>query len=181
MLDVMTLRNTYQRRRFKCNVGWCQDVMQAALLGLRKEVRSQILQRLESTVKGQRPPWNRFPYFSPAFHDEYPNMEHLSVLHAAVQYSILDWVQVVFQHDENTDGRRQRFELQVLSAWPCEWDVDVKLMGPAGTIVYVQYSIGRKPLVEVVERESEELVASSSDTVQEQPNGRSVIISSIGC
>lgn len=42
-LDVA--RNTYEFRPFPCNDGWCQDVLDAALLGLADEAHRQIVQR----------------------------------------------------------------------------------------------------------------------------------------
>jgi len=40
-----TAVNTYKTRQFPCNDGWCQDVIDAALLGLTSEAERQILAR----------------------------------------------------------------------------------------------------------------------------------------
>ena len=44
-------RQTYRYRRHPCNSGWCQDVMDAALLGLTAEAKAQVVQRALSGAR----------------------------------------------------------------------------------------------------------------------------------
>ena len=34
--------NTYNARRFPCNDGWCQDILDAAMLGLTNDAKSMV-------------------------------------------------------------------------------------------------------------------------------------------
>ena len=52
--DVSLGINTYKERRFPCNVGWCQDVVDAALLGMKSEAGALVIDR------AQDPPYPGF-------------------------------------------------------------------------------------------------------------------------
>ena len=118
---------SYEARPFPCNRGWCQDVMAAALLGKTHAAVQQVLQRARtSPPKG----W-RFVGFMPAFHDWYPNMEHLAVMKIALQFMCMQY---------HLHTRR----IHLLPAWPCsKWDVDFKLHAPLETVIELKLRKGR--------------------------------------
>ena len=122
MVSVSVARATYHRRPYHCNVGWCQDIMDAALLGIWEDVEKMAFDRVK---KGTLPEW-QYPYFAPAFQDEAPNQEHFPVLSTALQFAILQW----------SDGSPT---LSLLPAWPCHWDLHVKMHAPNRTVIELGY------------------------------------------
>jgi len=118
--------NAYNVRRFKCNQGWCQDLMNSALLGLTSDTMSQVVERATTgPAQGYR-----FPGFMPHFQDYEPSSDHLSNMNTALQWMLVQG------DDANND-------VLLFPAWPCtEWNVDFKLRGPLDTTVEGRYSNG---------------------------------------
>jgi len=110
--------NSYKRRQFKCNDGWCQDIMVAALLGQTSEAMSQVVSRANTKPE----PGYRFPGFMPHFQDFAPSGDHLSNMNSALQWMLLQ------PADNGT--------IFLLPAWPCgQWSVDFKLQAPKQTTI----------------------------------------------
>jgi len=118
--------NTYNKRRFPCNVGWCQDIMYAALLGLTNQATSQVTERAKTAPADGY----RFPGFMPHLQDYPPSLDHLSNMNSGLQWMLL-------QGDETTN------DIELFPAWPCEWSVDFKVRGPLNTIVQGKYANGK--------------------------------------
>jgi len=118
--------NSYQNRRFVCNTGWCQDIMNAALLGLDQDTMKQVVQRANSApAEGYR-----FDAFMPHFQDYQPSSDHLSNMNTALQ-----WMLVQSDVDDN---------IILFPAWPCnEWNVEFKVYGPLNTVVEGVYKDGK--------------------------------------
>jgi len=120
--------NSYNIRTFKCNQGWCQDIMNAALLGLTTETMSQVVDRANTgPATGYR-----FPGFMPHFQDYEPSSDHLSNMNTALQWMLV-------QGDDTSSNN-----ILMFPAWPCnQWNVDFKLRGPLNTIVEGKYENGK--------------------------------------
>ena len=108
--------NSFNRRKFPCNVGWCQDVQQAVLLGLTEEASRMIVQRFTEPTQGMR-----FPAFWGPYFDYVPEEDHGATGKIALQWMIAQ------PGDEN--------KILMFPSWPKEWDVEFKLFLPLQTTV----------------------------------------------
>ncbi|MHC4328454.1 MAG: DUF5703 domain-containing protein [Planctomycetota bacterium] len=106
---------TWRRRRVKESVGWRQDSIQAAYLGLADEAAKYVIGNFSTWHKG-----SRFPAFWGPNFDWVPDQDHGSVAMTALQRMLLQ-----------CEGR----EILLLPAWPKEWDVDFKLHAGMNTTV----------------------------------------------
>ncbi|MCO6046942.1 DUF5703 domain-containing protein [Aeoliella sp. ICT_H6.2] len=114
--------DTYNNRYHTNNSGWSQDVIQAVLLGLTDQAKSQVIARYAASDPG-----SRFPgFYGPNF-DWLPDQDHPSVANIALQKMILQ-----------VDGD----EVELFPAWPSDWDVEFKLHGPAGQVFMGAYANG---------------------------------------
>jgi alpha-L-fucosidase 2 len=106
---------TWEAREMKRTGGWCQDAIQAALLGLTDEAAAAVV-KIFSTSHEE----SRFPAFwGPGF-DWIPDQCHGSVGCAALQRMLL-------QCDAGA--------IHLLPAWPADWNVEFRLHAPDRTIV----------------------------------------------
>ena len=80
--------NNYHTRPYPCNDGWCQDVVDAALLGLRDDAAAMVMDRAQ-TQPAQG--W-RFPTFDGPMQDSTPAEDHFSVMRTAVNAMLLQEV-----------------------------------------------------------------------------------------
>lgn len=102
--------NTYKQRNHKQNIGWQQNPIQAAYLGLHDEAKRMIVDRFSS--------WDenfRFPAFFGPNYDWTPDQCHGNVAMIALQRMLL-------QYDNE--------KITLLPAWPKEWDVHFRLKLP---------------------------------------------------
>jgi hypothetical protein len=113
---------TWRRRLVKASVGWRQDAIQAACLGLAEEAGRYVSQNFSTWHKG-----SRFPAFWGPNFNWVPDQDHGCVAMTALQRMVLQ-----------TDGRK----IIVLPAWPREWDVEFKLHTPMKTTVEGVYRDG---------------------------------------
>jgi hypothetical protein len=141
--------NTYWNRQFKCQRGWCQDVLDSALLGLVAETQSNLAQRVNVDL-GQG---YRFPTFVGPFYDYQPEEDHTSVAQLAVQYMLLQ-----------TRGDN----IILFPAWPQGWDVHFKLFTSRQTSVEVTCVNGKITLLNVSppSRRSAVQIVGNSCTLQ---------------
>jgi alpha-L-fucosidase 2 len=126
--DLALGRATYTRRRNRMGPdswikgGWFQDPIQAAMLGLGREARD-LVAHLATT----KDPCSRFPAFWGPNFDWVPDQDHGGVLMIALQRMVM--------HAE--PGR-----LELLPAWPAEWNVDFRLHAPGGRVVSGRWADG---------------------------------------
>jgi alpha-L-fucosidase 2 len=113
-LDIA--KKTYSQRPFPCNDGWCQDVVQAALLGLYKDAQSQMIGRMLAPPA----PGVRFPSFWGPDQDGTPDEDHGAVGKIALQWMLL-----------HADGD----QIILFGGWPGDWDVSFQLHAPYNTTV----------------------------------------------
>jgi alpha-L-fucosidase 2 len=95
--------------------GWCQDPIQAAMLGLAGEARAMVVEGATTADSG-----SRFPAFWGPNFDWVPDQDHGGVLMIALQRMVL----------QAESGR-----LDLLPAWPKGWDVEFRLHAPGGRVV----------------------------------------------
>ncbi|CAG0988246.1 hypothetical protein PHYC_02145 [Phycisphaerales bacterium] len=115
--------NAYRARVDKSHVGWTQDDMFAAMLGLTDEAKSNLLAKVGNSHRNFRFPAMWGPNF-----DWLPDQDHGSNILSTLQLMLLQ-----------CDGE----EIRLLPAWPREWGVSFKLHAPNQTTVQVEYRDGR--------------------------------------
>ena len=117
--DLDAAQRPYAKRRHKCNDGWCQGVIDAAMLGLTDDAAKQVSDR---AAKPSTP--FRFQGFAGHHQDYEPSEDHFSFMRTAMHYMLL----------APLDDADQRVLL--FPSWPTDrWDVHVKLMAPRNTTV----------------------------------------------
>jgi alpha-L-fucosidase 2 len=112
--DLERARTAYAARAFKSSTCWGQDGEDAALLGLPEVARSEAIANF--TAYGGE----RFPYFWKQGHDYEPDMDNGGAGQSILQLMLMQ-----------CDGRR----IQLLPAWPADWNADFKLYAPDATTV----------------------------------------------
>ncbi|KAF4653744.1 hypothetical protein FOZ61_008730 [Perkinsus olseni] len=120
--NLEVARAAYRERRFTSDEGWNQNVMDAALLGLAMEAKEMLIARAAyGPPKGYR-----FSAFGQQLQDWHPSLDHYSVMRNALTYMLLQPV-------DNSEG-----DMLLFPAWPCDWDVSVKLWGPRRTVIHAE-------------------------------------------
>lgn len=122
-------RRSFKARTYTHDIGWAQDGMQAALLGLTEAARDSVIQRLTTPS-----PYARFPGFWGPGWDWIPDQDQGGSAAHALQLMAL-------QAYENT--------VFPLPAWPGEWQADVRLHGPYRSCIKIQSVFGKQPNLEL--------------------------------
>ncbi|MBI5865133.1 MAG: hypothetical protein HZB38_11620 [Planctomycetes bacterium] len=113
--NLAAASEAYKRRQDRSNVGWTQDGMFAAALGLADEAAANLLAKSRNSH-----PNFRFPaMWGPNF-DWLPDQDHGSNLMTVLQMMLL---------------QADREKIYVLPAWPRTWDVSFRLHAPQQTTV----------------------------------------------
>ncbi len=120
--DIAVARHTFARRRVKTSLGWQQDPVQAALLGLADEARRLVAKRSVNTHSG-----SRFPAFWGPNYDWVPDQDNGANALLGLQAMLMQ-----------ADGAR----ILLFPAWPADWDVAFKLHAPMRTTVEGSYRDG---------------------------------------
>jgi hypothetical protein len=120
-LDVAI--RTWSAREVRHRVGWGQDPIQAACLGLAAEAAELVAERFATKHAG-----SRFPAFWGPNFDWIPDQDHGAVAMTALQDMLLQ-----------CDGDR----ILLLPAWPKEWDVSFRLHAPHRTTVECEVRGGK--------------------------------------
>jgi hypothetical protein len=113
--NVELARRTFAAKTHKENGGWQQNSIQAAYLGLAEDSKKMIAESFS-----RRDNNFRFPAFWGPNYDWTPDQDHGTVAMIALQRMLL-------QYDDE--------DVQLLPAWPKEWNASFKLFGP-GEKVY---------------------------------------------
>ncbi len=116
-------RAAYWRRADRSDVGWAQDGLFAALLGLEGEARRGLLAKTRNSH-----PAHRFPAMWGPNYDWLPDQDHGSNLLGLTQLMLLQ-----------CDGD----VIRLLPAWPKEWNVWFRLHAPKNTVVEARWRDGR--------------------------------------
>jgi hypothetical protein len=118
--DLELARITFRNRIQYNHVGWSQDEIQAALLGLTNEVSQMIVKRAKSKHRA-----SRFPAFWGPNFDWIPDQDHGSNLMTALQRMVV----------QDSGGK-----IILLPAWPKSWAVEFKLHLPHNTTIIGEYN-----------------------------------------
>ena len=113
---------TFENRMYKKFVGWHQDGIQAALLGLTQTAKQAVTENFTMKHKG-----SRFPSFWGPNYDWLPDQDHGSVSMLTLQHMLI--------HTE-------RNEVMLFPAWPEDWDVKFKVHIPNKKIIQGSYKQG---------------------------------------
>lgn len=119
-----------------------------ALIGDSVNAASQLLGR----VKTAPALGYRFPGFAPHEQDFEPSADHFANMNRALQEMLI----------QSGDDGFANTKIVLFPAWPCDWDVDMKLWGPLKTSVEIKYAGGKlvSMVVEPAERASAVLWAN---------------------
>lgn len=136
--DIDVARNTYQNDtlalKFRSHVGWKQDVIWAACLGLTDEAEDLVVRKM-----GDGP--YRFPAFwGPGF-DWSPD-------HNWGGSGMIGMQEMLLQEVDS--------KLYLFPAWPPKWDVRFKLHASRGTTVEAELKDGKLVYVQVVPQERQQ-------------------------
>jgi hypothetical protein len=113
-------QQTYAERKFPCNDGWCQDIIQAAMLNLTAEATSQLTQRAAASDHGGY----RFEGFAGHYQDYEPSLDHYGFMRTGLDYMLM-----APKDDE-------KLGVFLFPAFPVDkWDVEFKLHAPKNTTI----------------------------------------------
>jgi alpha-L-fucosidase 2 len=112
--DLDLARNTYAARVFKSSTCWGQDGEDVALLGMTDDAQSEVVANF-TAYGGERYKW-----FWKQGHDWEPDMDNGGAGQSILQLMLMQ-----------CDGKR----IQLLPAWPADWNGDFKLHAPYQTTV----------------------------------------------
>ena len=121
--NVAVGRVALEKRTDRGNMGWRQDDVFMAYLGLADEARAYVAGRAHNHDER-----SRFPAFWGPNYDWVPDQDHGGILLKTVQAMLLQ-----------TDGKK----IFLLPAWPADWDVHFKLHAPYRTVVEGEYRDGK--------------------------------------
>ena len=133
--DLDVAIETWNKRLVKRTGGWTQDPIQAAMLGLTQEARTYVVTNSTDKSPAGRPVNEpRFPAFWGPNFDWTPDQCHGSVTVIALQRMLM-----LCEGDT----------IQLLPAWPKDWDVSFKLHAPKQTTIECEYRNGRIERIDV--------------------------------
>jgi hypothetical protein len=113
-------QQTYAERRSPCNSGWCQDIIQAAMLNLTDAAATQLAGR---AAAGEAPAF-RFPGFAAHDQDYEPSLDDYGFMRTGLNYMLMAPLD---------DAKRS---MVLFPTWPVErWNVRFKLHAPLNTTV----------------------------------------------
>ena len=121
--DLDVARRSFEARAVKGSVGWQQDPVQAALLGLADQAA-----RLTAARFSTKDPGSRFPAFWGPNFDWTPDQCHGGNAMLGLQAMV----------EQPWGGK-----IHLLPAWPKGWDVEFKLRAPRNTTVEGIFRNGR--------------------------------------
>jgi len=126
--NLSLAQQTYSDRPSPCNDGWCQDIIQAAMLNLTQEASSQLAGRAEAPQAKAF----RFEGFAAHNQDYEPSLDQNAFMRTALNYMLLSPVD---------DEKRS---LLLLPTWNAtRWNVRFKLHAPLNTTVEASCQNGK--------------------------------------
>jgi len=121
-------RETFDQRQVQGTMGWRQDAIQAAMLGMTEQAKRDVVVNFSDQHYGKPANPSRFPgFFGPNF-DWLPDQDQGSVACIALQRMLVQYVED---------------QVLLLPAWPREWDVQFKLHIPQNTVIQCDYRQGQ--------------------------------------
>ena len=118
--DISVAQQAYVERPDPCNDGWCQDVIQAAMLNFTDEAAAQVAARAAATDHSGF----RFEGFAGAYQDYMPSLDHYGFMRTGLDYMLLS-------KPDDAKG-----SILLFPAFPTgRWNVRFKLHAPRNTTV----------------------------------------------
>jgi alpha-L-fucosidase 2 len=140
--DLELAQRTYAQRRFVGPTCWSQDPMDAALLGITSDAQAYVVANFTCTGA-------RFQAFWKPGHDWIPDFDNGGAGMQTLQWMLMQ-----------CDGER----IQLLPAWPSDWNADFKLRAPNQTTVQASVRDGKIVFLKVTpESRRADVVLSSSN------------------
>jgi hypothetical protein len=118
---INTWKHDPKVNKFKSHVGWIQDLIWAARLGLTDDAKVLCLKKLKNSER-------RFPSFWDPGFDWTPD-------HNWGGSGMIGLQEMLMQSSDD--------KIYILPAWPKDWDVDFKLNAPKNTVVECIYKNGK--------------------------------------
>ena len=118
--DISLAQQAYAERRSPCNDGWCQDIIQAAMLNMTDAASSMLAQRAAAApAKGFR-----FGGFAAHYQDYEPSLDHYGFMRTGLDYMLMAPLD---------DDKRS---MLLFPTFPtAKWDVRFKMHAPLNTTI----------------------------------------------
>lgn len=126
--------NALKHRWDRGAIGWRQDDIFMAYLGLTEQAKSFVVSRAKNYDKN-----SRFPAFWGPNYDWVPDQDHGGILMKAAQSMLM-------QVDPYSDN------IYLMPAWPADWDADFKLHAPNQTVIEATVKDGKLTKLKVSPR-----------------------------
>jgi alpha-L-fucosidase 2 len=126
--DLNLAQQTYAERHNPCNDGWCQDIIQAAMLNLTEDAAAMLAQRAAATDHGGF----RFEGFAGHYQDFMPSLDHYGFMRTGIDYMLMSTVD-----DE-------KGSVLLFPTWPTsQWNVRFKMHAPRNTTIEASCQEGK--------------------------------------
>ena len=118
--DITLAQQAYAERHSPCNDGWCQDIIQAAMLNMSAAAADQLKGRALASNHGGY----RFAGFAGHYQDYEPSLDHYGFMRTGLNYMLLSPLD---------DAKRG---MLIFPTFPTQqWDVRFKLHAPKNTVI----------------------------------------------
>jgi len=126
--DLALAQQTYVERPNPCNDGWCQDIIQAAMLNMTSEASAQLAARAAAApAKGFR-----FGGFAQHYQDYEPSLDHFAFMRTGLNYMLMTPL------DDNAK------KLLLFATFPTDrWNVRFKMHAPLNTTIEASCQQGK--------------------------------------
>ena len=126
--DITLAQQSYVERHSPCNDGWCQDLIQAAMLNFTDEAATQLAQRAAATDHGGF----RFVGFAGHYQDFQPSLDHYGFMRTGLNYMLMSTV-------DDAKG-----SVLLFPTWPSAmWNVRFKMHAPRNTTIEASCQDGK--------------------------------------
>ena len=126
--ELSVAQQSYAERPSPCNDGWCQDLIQAAMLNFTEEAAAQVAARAATTDHGGF----RFEGFAGHYQDFMPSLDHYGFMRTGVDYMLMSAV-------DDAKG-----SVLLFPTWPVKrWNVRFKMHAPRNTTIEASCQDGK--------------------------------------
>ena len=126
--DISLAQQAYVERPDPCNDGWCQDLIQAAMLNFTNDAAAQVAARAATADHGGF----RFAGFAGHYQDFMPSLDHYGFMRTGLDYMLMATL-------DDAKG-----SILLFPAFPTDrWNVRFKLHAPRNTTVEASCQDGK--------------------------------------
>ena len=128
--DLELAINTYQKRRFPCNINWCQDILDAAILGITSDAKKMLIERAKN---GKGPcPWKWWGFYCKQNGaNNVANDNHIEWMRSSIHYMLIG---------TNDNNYLNDNVIYLFPSWPCDWSVEYKFYTILNTTIHLKYN-----------------------------------------